>query len=76
MSITLPLESNLHRRTKTSVEIQYYPNKIVKDYAKWWGVRRIYGQEREGSCNWLWYANFSHTGVIIVVAATMIITAV
>lgn len=37
MSITLPLESHLHRRTKTSVEIQYYPNKIVKDYAKWWG---------------------------------------
>jgi hypothetical protein len=75
MSITLPLESHLHRRTKTSVEIQYYPNKIVKDYAVV-GVRRIYGQEREGSCNWLWYANFSHTGVIIVVAATMIITAV
>jgi hypothetical protein len=40
-------------------------------------LRRIYfSRDSEGSCNWLLYANFSHTGVIIVVAATMIITAV
>ena len=39
-------------------------------------VGRIYSREGEGPCNWLWYANFSHTGVIIVVAATMIIIAV
>jgi hypothetical protein len=37
---------HLHRRTKTSVEIQYYPNKIVKDYAKWWGSAYLWSRTR------------------------------